>query len=405
MSDQDRGRDKRPRDQDHGRNKRHRDQSSDTENRNESIVARRNRNNQNQTIESLATIQRLSATYTVEDPNGNQKSYPSIPINIGYKEAAAATINNLADNTIVLWSSMSVRRPIDPIRAPRTARIASLRQERERNLERSLSRGVGRIDQPAPSQDPSVCKICDGQHHTAECIYLNMNDTFDQTTRAFRYWCPFHKRPHPMDDCRQLHVWASNPETVRRLLITESADAPAFATDLISWPDLVRDTDRELPWSADYSHKKWKDNMMRWAYEQLRGPVKSHRGPDPATTRLDRLDRLPYQTASGNAPRFQGPSALEQLAAFAKGHEERLDQENSRNRELAGKARIAELNREAERMNQRHKKEAAELHRNIAVEMAEIQQRLDQGKAELLRRIKAEEESERNTAEVKTEAI
>ncbi|KAI0457326.1 hypothetical protein F5B21DRAFT_464010 [Xylaria acuta] len=164
----------------------------------------------------------------VESLDGRRRLSRPRPAIMASKDDAAAIISGYAENTSVIFSATTVHQPLDPIRAADAIRLMDQRREQETCLERNLSR------------EPLRCEICRGQHQNGECIYLNMDDTFNQTTRAFRYWCPFHKRPHPMDDCRQLHIWAQRPEQVHQLLIIESASAPAFATDLISWQDVER---------------------------------------------------------------------------------------------------------------------------------------------------------------------
>ncbi|KAI1735855.1 hypothetical protein F4680DRAFT_469708 [Xylaria scruposa] len=244
------------------RNKRGRDRSLDSETRNE-VSSRRRRTEQDLFLEHVM--------YQLHDPGRHRQTYSSLP------------------------------------------------------AERGPSSYARRGAKTTLSNDRFACKICGGLHSTNECIDLRMDSTtFNQTTRAFRYWCPFHKQPHPMDECRQLHVWVSDPELVHRLLITESADAPAFATNLISWPNITRDTDIDLPWSADYSHKMWKDHRSQWNTEQARGPIVSHRGPDPAPNHYSTWETLPYQTASGNAPLFH---SLQYLAEFAKSHPGRVVQD------------------------------------------------------------------------------
>ncbi|KAI0444447.1 hypothetical protein F4803DRAFT_249090 [Xylaria telfairii] len=353
MSDQEsRGRDKRPR-----------DESPDSQTRNESIVTRRNRINRNQTIESLATYSRLSATYTVRDLEGRQRTYPSQAATMAFKDDAAATISRYGENTLVVWSSSVVEPEIDPATNPQGAQLRKMRLERERRLERSFSL-YSKEAREIQAKDPSKCKICFGTHKNEECIYLNMGDVdFDETDTAFREWCPFHKRPHPMDTCRQLHLWAQDPEQVHRLLITNAADAPAFATDLISWPDIVRDTDRAFPWSAKYSHRMWNIHMLEWTREQSRGPITSYRGPDSATTHHENRQKLPYQTASGNAPKFRGPRALEELATFARAQQQNLEQDKRRGeqtaREEEARAKLAKLEAEATRIRERLQAEAA----------------------------------------------
>ncbi|RYC59191.1 hypothetical protein CHU98_g7019 [Xylaria longipes] len=351
MSDQDRGRDKRPRDQDHGRNKRHRDQSSDTENRNESVVARRNRANENHSLANFARSAHLSAVYTEHTADGQQYELLTERVFLQHRDDAVNSISKLDKDTDVLYTAGSPQ---------------------------SIIRFFG-----IPLDH--VCHICHGNHHTAECIHLNLaspND-FMKSSRKFRLWCPFHKRPHQMDSCNQKWTWLQDPSNVHKLLITESADAPPFATDLISWPDIVRDTDQNRPWSAEHSHQMWYRNMDPWMTEQSKGPIRSNRDPDRTTSRDAVLERLPYQTASGNPPQFRGPRALEELAAFAKQQQAQIDQEKlAREREV--NAQMAELDAKIERLAQKHLREQAELQGRIEAEKAVIQRRHAEAQEEVM---------------------
>ncbi|KAI0549621.1 hypothetical protein F4679DRAFT_595703 [Xylaria curta] len=339
--------------------KRERDQSPDSEIKNE-IVSRRNRANQNHSPSSLATCQRIEAAYTVEGLDGRRTTFPGQPTASAFKAEAAATIDRYSDDTVVVWTASRLNRrnrTIDPVTNPRGYRVQQLEEQGRRNrFERSASAQSRRTNQTVVLQEAPGCKICKGNHHPRECIHLNMTMAeFNQTTRGFRVVCPFHKRPHPMDECNQLHLWAADPDQVHRLLITDAANAPAFATNLISWPDIVKVTDNAFPWSAEYSHTMWKDNMMVWFMEQGRGVITTDRGPDPDTSEREDVADLPPQTLNGRAPQF---SSLEQLANYAKELTRNLEEQKFQTQILSYvnemNAQFAEIDSELEKLQRNH---------------------------------------------------
>ncbi|KAI0861206.1 hypothetical protein F4860DRAFT_524628 [Xylaria cubensis] len=354
--------------------KRERDESPDSKISNE-ITARRNRINQNQSMEALAAYQRITATYTTEALDGTRHRLSGQPATLAFSDEAAETMQRYHRGTMVIYTAIDVPRMVDASRAPYANQVVAARQERRNRFDRSRNR---RAIEPAPTEDHPACKICTGRHRTKECIDLSVDEG-----RSFRVVCPFHKRSHPMDECNQLHIWASDPVLVHRLLITESANVPAYATDLISWPDIVLDTDRDLPWSAEYSHRIWKLYDGTYFFDQARSAVISHRDPDPATTRRDTLAALPPQTASGNAPRFRGPRALEELAAFVTRYPGHIAREREFNRKKAeidaeNEARIAELEAEKRQLLENHGKRVDEQRRKHQEQIAELQRQYSQ---------------------------
>ncbi|KAI0468547.1 hypothetical protein F4859DRAFT_524455 [Xylaria cf. heliscus] len=256
---------------------------------------------ENQTEFITAQVSRINAQQIHSSNTYEDGQMVSIPARIGSEAQVLEELSRLPDDVEIGFSTVT----LEDIMA-----MANLCVPRSIGIRNNIGTTPVGI---------AGCKICNGRHCPVECIHLNDDDIslFTSNGRAFRKWCPFHKRPHAMDDCKQKWLWLQDAEMVHKLLITESANAPPFATDLVSWPDIVEHKDMDLPWSAEHSHKMWTENMSPWLAEQATGPIESNRRRDPAITHRDTLKRLPHQTASGNAPQFSGPFALEELAIFA----------------------------------------------------------------------------------------
>ncbi|KAI0409787.1 hypothetical protein F4802DRAFT_542070 [Xylaria palmicola] len=299
--------------------KRRRDESTNsTEDYTGPTEARRSRAGTEQNLLSMRTSNTLRSQFLLDLNNGTTLASTPVRMNIDSPAAVAERMSEESPNTAIVWTAVRLDRPRPSNMNPENRRLI-LAQERDIRGARGPYRGRLGVNSPRPSQpaEPKKpCKICSGKHRGAQCIDLRAAEINDTMT-GLRLWCPFHNAPHTIKECRQKWLWLQDPDKVHSLLITRSANAPAFATDLVSWPDIVRDTDKAFPWSATHTARQWTANRDSWKEEQANGVITSNLGPDPSTASRDDLSHLPHQTLSGNPPIFQGPGALVELAAHA----------------------------------------------------------------------------------------
>ncbi|KAI0019291.1 hypothetical protein F4780DRAFT_747806 [Xylariomycetidae sp. FL0641] len=211
---------------------------------------------------------------------------------------------------------------------------------------------------PVGNRNQLVCHICRNAHESAKCRHIEKKAHMVRKD-GFLHFCPFHNRPHPLDKCRQLDMWAYDIEVLAEYLLYRAGNAPAFASNRIDWRDVDRLLKEErqiaykgtLPWTPE-----WTILQVQEGFDMTNEHLFEY---DDETYDRSNLQRLPPQTVSGNAP----AQALKDLIE---------DMRRKRNRRMAD-AEAKEEKRLQEEEDLRKKDEAIQKMQE-AIETLEVEQ-------------------------------
>ncbi|KAI0010753.1 hypothetical protein F4779DRAFT_576784 [Xylariaceae sp. FL0662B] len=181
-----------------------------------------------------------------------------------------------------------------------------------------------KIQNPPKSTRPVRCSVCRGDHESKFCMVLNGKFEKNDRRQGFKWSCPFHKKAsHILDECWDLARYANNPTLLTEYLIQDCV-GPAYATQLIHWPDLAQRTLHRVnitnhPWTPEYSIEQWEKNPDKLE-KCMKGATVTIE-MDPNTSGRAVL-RLGYQTTDGKAPRC----TLDELPEFVRKRDEEREQ-------------------------------------------------------------------------------
>ncbi|KAI0521921.1 hypothetical protein F5B22DRAFT_661292 [Xylaria bambusicola] len=153
------------------------------------------------------------------------------------------------------------------------------------------------------------CRICRSNRHiTEDFMTIFLDPEIPERQQGFKRWCPKHNSTsHTLDQCKAKWEWLRNKELAIYTFIYRCASGPAWATDLIDWRVVMEaDKFQSVPWTPEFSIQKKLENPD-FQESRLR-PI------DPETCTVYSASRLPYQTLSGEEPKFH---TLEDLCQHA----------------------------------------------------------------------------------------
>ncbi|KAI1156916.1 hypothetical protein F4825DRAFT_445995 [Nemania diffusa] len=164
-------------------------------------------------------------------------------------------------------------------------------------------RSVQIANQTKKSPKPDTeCDICYSDTHLAQdCAKLGDDVSEDKRTTGFKKWCPHHKKSsHTMDECKERWTWLRDINLVKKYLITDCIDGPAFATNLIDWRRLLDlgnfRTYEDCPWTPEFATKQ--------AITDRDFHERTVRKIDPSTSTSGARSVLDHQTENGEPPQF-----------------------------------------------------------------------------------------------------
>ncbi|KAI0879092.1 hypothetical protein GGS24DRAFT_515241 [Hypoxylon argillaceum] len=272
--------------------KRHRSPTSDNDHSRGRQARRRDGFNQDmQQVALMRQAQSLTASLNLDPSIRAPMLLQEFNVSLRTTEELQQDLRHAPRNH--LWAAACLGN-LGPQQPDYVLKSALRRQQGSRRL-------VNRSPAPAVQETHGKkCKICDSRFHVSkDCARLEDDVSKHNRATGFKKWCPHHEAPHAIDECKQQWTWLRDARLVKKYLVKDCANGPAFATNIIDWRSLLQvgdDIVTEYPWTPEF------------AIDQALADPDFHerrlREVDPATADIIGIVALEPQTENGRRPQF-----------------------------------------------------------------------------------------------------